>query len=183
MVVSESAVFNSLSNRVDFTVTFNATPDFYTVDGFNRANAFQYHIFYDNDPFQPPNAEYMNALIRGDEIHVDGDLRIRDAGPPAVGDPNYGGWGSIRATTMFNLSGATMSFSFDLGEIGDNDGQFAYQLNTYDYGVQRWPTWYGGTAGPYPTDSTVPEPASIALFGIGALGLMFICRKRRQIAT
>ncbi len=167
LIQSESAVFDPLSNRIDFTITFDRSPDFYTVDSFGRqADAFQYWIFYDNNPFQPPANPFLDALIRGGEIFVAGDLRIRDSRPPAVGDPYYGGWGEIRATVPFVLSGTTISFSADLVDIGDSDGQFAYRLETYEFGATR-DTVFGGTAGPYDTDTLkpIPEPVSVAIWG------------------
>src|SRR5215467_282001 len=48
MFVSQSAVFNPVTQEVLFTIQFNQVPDFFTVDSFGRqANSFQYFIVGD----------------------------------------------------------------------------------------------------------------------------------------
>lgn len=63
MFLSESAVFNSSTGEVQFTIEFNQAPDFFTVDAFGRqANEFQYFIV--GDPTVPDLAHW-DAIIRG----------------------------------------------------------------------------------------------------------------------
>ena len=86
--------------NVDFSLTFNQVPDFFTVDQFGRqANSFQFYIATSPFPGLYPPRPYA-SLIRGEEIHVAGDLRVRNDNPPDP-DPNASGWGSIQA--LFRL--------------------------------------------------------------------------------
>jgi hypothetical protein len=159
-ILAQSSVYDPVSNQVDFAISFNRVPDFLTVDGLGRqADGFQYWIFYDNNPLHITLPPELSALIRGVEIHVGGNLRIRSAAPPAVDDPYYGGWGAIRAVIPFNLVDTALTFSVDLTKLGDADGKFAFRLDTFEYG-DTTDSVVGGTAGPY---YLIPEPDSLFL--------------------
>ena len=173
-VLAESSVYDPLTNRVDFTISFNRVPDLFTADGAGRqADAFQYWVFYNNKPFQVPANPELDALIRGGEIYVNGNLPIRAARPPAVGDPQYGGWGEIRTAVPLILVSTTLSFSTDLANLGDDDGVFAYRLDAYEFG-DTCHSVFGGTAGPY---KNIPEPGSLLL--ATAASLVFMTRRMR----
>src|SRR5262245_61037184 len=103
MFVSESAVFNPVTQEVLFTIEFNQAPDFSTVDSFGRqANSFQYFIVGDPNLPYPVN---FDAIIRGEEIHITLDtIRIRNS-EPGVPDPVAGGWGAVRGVVPFSLNG------------------------------------------------------------------------------
>jgi hypothetical protein len=159
-ILAQSSVYDPVSNQVDFAIAFNRVPDFLTADGLGRqADGFQYWVFYDNNPLHITLPPELSALIRGVEIHVGGNLPIRSAAPPAVGDPHYGGWGGIRATIPLSVVDTTLTFSVDLAELGDADGKFAYRLDTFEYG-DTTDSVVGGTAGPY---YLIPEPGSLLL--------------------
>jgi hypothetical protein len=173
-IESESAVFDPVANRIDFTISFNRAPDLFSADSLGRqADAFQYWIFYNNNPFQVPAVPELNALIRGGSIFVNGNLPIRNSSPPAVSDPHYGGWGDVRAAVPFALSGTTLTFSTDLAAIGDQDGSFAYRLDAYEFGSTR-STVFGGTDGPY----LVPEPTSLVAWVAVAIARIAVARRR-----
>ncbi len=173
-IESESSVYDPLTNRVDFTVSFNRIPNLFTADAYGRqADGFQYWIFYDNNPFQIRLPPELSALIRGVEVFVHGDLPIRNAYPPAVGDPHYGGWGGIRAAIPFALADATLTFSVDLSELGDDDGKFSYRFDTFEFG-DTTDSVVGGTAGPY---KEIPEPES---FLLATTALLVAVRQRSQ---
>src|SRR5262245_43790729 len=62
---------------VQFSLTFNRAPDFFTTDQAGRqADSFQFFIGPDPSPLGP----YL-SIIRGEEIHVAGDIRIRNQAP------------------------------------------------------------------------------------------------------
>jgi hypothetical protein len=129
---TQSAIFNPVSNTVNFTVGFNQEPDFYTVDQFGRqANSFQYYIIGN------PNLGYpqeFDAIIRGDEIHVTGNtLPIRSAFPFGQ-DPNSGGWGAIRGVVPFIINGNILSFSAPISYLSDHGIPYNYIFGSYQYG-------------------------------------------------
>jgi hypothetical protein len=130
-LISESAVVNSATRDVSFSIVFNKPPDFTRVDASgSQANSFQY--FIGGDPAQGT----FDAIIRGEEIHVSSNrLRIRNAAPPDS-DPAAGGWGTIRGAVPFKVSGTVLTFSVPLSVLSDRsgDGKFAYQVESYESG-------------------------------------------------
>jgi hypothetical protein len=116
--VSESAVFNPATGKVQFTIEFNQPPDFFTVSSFGQqTNSFQYFIV-GNPTLQSP--EKFDSIIRGEEIHITVDtLPIRNAVPP-VPDPTGGGWGALRGAVPFSLDGDILTFSTPLPLISNH---------------------------------------------------------------
>ncbi|MHC5597978.1 MAG: hypothetical protein ACYTXC_18915 [Nostoc sp.] len=164
---SESAVVNLDTKEVLFSINFNRAPDFFTLDeGGRQADSFQYFI----DPsgelpiFRPPSAySNLSSIIRGGEIHVGGDIPIRDVFSVGPSEPNSGGWGNIRGSVPYKLNGTFLQFSAPLQFIGDSDGLFSYRLESYEFG-----SWNGITnenKSTIATATSVPEPN----FALGAL--------------
>jgi hypothetical protein len=133
-VRTESAVVDPVTSHVTFTLSFSRTPDFQTVDEFDRqADSFQYYIL--GDPSLPYPA-YYDSIIRGDEIHVVPDvLRVRDPVPPDP-DPAAHGWGPIRGEVPYRLQGNVLTFSVALSTISEHsvDGRFSYELLLTQFG-------------------------------------------------
>lgn len=176
LVFSQSAEVNLDSNSVQFQIEFNRTPDFLTTDEYGRqADSFQYYVDADGGLpiFKGGEFYYSNleSIIRGDEIHLGGDVRIRNAFPPDLNSSSSGGWGSIRGSVPYTLSGNLLSLLVPLQLIGDSDGKFSYQL--------LW-TEYGGMGG-YIEAETVPEPATIFGSFIALGGLAAFQRKNKQL--
>ncbi|MEH1790612.1 MAG: hypothetical protein V7L23_34885 [Nostoc sp.] len=165
-VESESAVVNLDAKEVLFTINFNRAPDFFTVDEFDRqADSFQYFI----DPsgelpiFRPPSIySNLSSIIRGEEIHVGGDIPIRDVFSVGPSEPNSGGWGKIRGSVPYSLDGTVLKFSAPLQFIGDSDGLFSYQLLLTEFGGSSDSVENKSTI---ETATSVPEPN----FALGAL--------------
>src|SRR5437868_522302 len=68
-VVAQNAVADVRHREVHFTLTFNQTPDFFTVDSRDRPHdAFQY--WYDSQPGGFDFAGEDVVVIRAPEIHV-----------------------------------------------------------------------------------------------------------------
>ncbi|MHC5938115.1 hypothetical protein [Nostoc sp.] len=156
LVESESAVVNPDAKEVLFTVNFNQVPDFFTVDKFNRhSNSFQYFIDPDGElPILNASPIYSNfsSIIRGEEIPIAGDIRIRDVFSVGASEPNSGGWGKIRGSVPYSLDGNVLKFSAPLQLIGDSDGLFSYQLLLTEFGA-----WNGITNENKSIIDSVPE--------------------------
>jgi hypothetical protein len=127
-----------IRGEIRFEVPFDHIPDFLTVDQTGRTeDSFQYYIAY--DPTQHADSSTVQgAIVRGDEIHVAGALRIRNALPSST-DPTSGGWGTVRATVpfamRFNRDGsAVLSFVASWSDLGIS-GPFAWVLDTFHFGA------------------------------------------------
>jgi hypothetical protein len=176
LVLSQSAEVNLDSSSVLFQIEFNRAPDFFTTDEYDRqADAFQYFIDADGGfpIFRGTDIYYSNleSLITGWQIHLGGDVRIRNALPPDPDLSSSGGWGSIRGSVPYTLSGNVFSFLVPLQLIGDSDGKFSYRLEWYEY---------GGVGG-YIEAETVPEPATIFGSFMALGGLAAFHRKNKQL--
>jgi hypothetical protein len=136
-VISESAVYCTMTGMVDFTLRFDHRPNVRSVDEYRRRqDSFQYYIVGDNTQPYPQN---YDAIIRGDELMLSGSkglLPIRQIGP-AESDPASGGWGPIRAIVPVRLRGSVLTFSAPLSALSDHttDGRFTYELQTVNFGA------------------------------------------------
>ena len=176
MVLSQSAEVNLANNSVLFQIEFNRAPDFFTTDEYDRqADSFQYFIDADGGfpIFKGTDIYYSNleSIIRGEEIHLAGDVRIRNALPPDPDLSSSGGWGSIRGSVPYTLSGNVFSLLVPLQFIGDTDGKFSYSLEWYEYGAIQG----------YIDAETVPEPATIFGSFMALGGLAAFQRKNKQL--
>jgi hypothetical protein len=137
-ILSERAEVDLESRVATFAVTFDAAPDFFTLDEFGRtADSFQYEI---DDDWRAPAGlpvEGLDVVIRGDEIHIADALRVRDAAVDREPDPDpaAGGWGRVLDEVPFALGGNELRFAVPLAAIGDDDGAFAYRLFTTEFGA------------------------------------------------
>jgi hypothetical protein len=189
-IVSESAEVDRSAGVARFTLRFDGRPDFWTVDAFGRvADSFQYEI--DGDWRAPPGLppEGLDAVVRGDEIHAAGALRIREAGfdVPPDPDPLAGGWGPVRATVPFDLDGTVLRFQAPLSDIGDEgDGYFAYRVFTTEYGlttseVESRLLPPGEDPAPGPVPVPLPPAAQAAAAAVLVLAAAYVMPRRRQI--
>jgi hypothetical protein len=183
-MVSQSSSFNPASGLVNFTVQFNQPPDFFTVDEYDRqANSFQLFFIGDPDLHYPDN---YDAIVRGEEIHLTGNLlRIRGVSPEDP-TPGSGGWGTIRGSSPFSVSGNNLTFSAPLNVLSNHgiDSHLAFHWESYEYGGMTaygngqaglqsgWTLWQGGD-GSSPTDwgvaanwfpSSVPSGAGTKIY-------------------
>jgi hypothetical protein len=82
-----------------------------------------------------------------------------------------GGWGSIRDSVPYTLSGNVFSLLVPIQLIGDSDDQFSYRLMWTEY----------GRIGGYIDAETVPEPATIFGSFMALGGLAAFQRKNKQL--
>jgi len=135
---------------VVFKLKFAQTPDFFTLNGEGApATSFQYYV----EAARPPAAvgDFYSAaagqgdastksILRGEEIHVDGDLRVRGI-VPFWDEPGSGGWGPIVDEVPYTLEDGTVTFEVPLSSLKDTgDGQLWYLVEGYLFG-----SWDGVT--------------------------------------
>jgi hypothetical protein len=163
LIESQSALFDPTipDPDINFRITFNQAPDFFTVDAFGREeNDFQYAT--------------PESIIRGPEIYITGNtVRIRSLGPPDP-DPVSGGWGPVIATIPFNLSGDTITFSAPF-DLFSNSPIFTYQLQADTFGVDNDLIPGSSTA-----RESIPEPSTWAMMLLGFAGLGFAGYRRAR---
>jgi hypothetical protein len=157
LIESQSASFDPTipDPDINFRMTFNQAPDFFTVDGFGREeNDFQYTT--------------PDSIIRGPEIYITRNtVRIRSLGPPDS-NPVSGGWGPVIATVAFKLIGDTLTFSAPF-DLFNSSPIFTYQLQADTFGVDN-DLIVGSSTAPA---SAIPEPSSWAMMLIGFAGLSY----------
>ena len=117
------------------------------------------------------------AVIRGDEIQFAHAVRVRDASPPALSDPQSGGWGGIRGTVPFTVNGSTLTFTAPFSLLNVPDGNFSYYAFTTASGVTQAQV----------ESRSVPVPSALKsglmMLGIGialALTRSIVGRRRMQ---
>lgn len=170
------------NQEVTFSINFNQIPDFFTADSAGRqAAAFQYYIDaegLDPTPGRDAAASTVDSIISGGEIHLGGDLRIRDRYGNDGTDPDSG-WGPILGSVPYSLSGTTVSFTTPWSFLKDDDGIFTYQLLLTEYGqlFSELGVTYGRSGESYPPN-TVPIPSTIGLAILGLIALLAIRRKQ-----
>jgi hypothetical protein len=173
-IVSHTVLSNPAEASVSFNVLFDESVDLFAVDiGSRQADEFQFYIDPEGVPIpgpavQPPG---VDIIIRGGEIHIDGDIRIRDRS--GQGGPGSGGWGPIRGAVPFELSEDSRSLSFTAGFelLGETDGDFTYALQTLEFG-ETSDIVFGRSA--------VPEPSGWLL--ACSTCLMLIARARKRVS-
>jgi hypothetical protein len=176
MVFSQSAKVNLDSNSVLFQIEFNRPPDFFTTaeDGI-QADFFQYYINADGG--LPVYRDYseLESIIGGEDIAVGGNVGIRNAWPLDPDGLSSGGWGSIRGSVPYTLSGNVLSLLVPLQVIGDSDGKFSYVLQWGEYGAQQG--WIEKEA----EVEAVPEPTTIFGSFMALGGLAAFHKKNKQL--
>ena len=168
-IVKHDVHVDDVNRRTTFDVTFNQTPDFFTLDeGGRPINGFQF--FYDADPVdgEVGFAGESVCIIRGVEIHVDDDIPIRDSLNPSGEDfPNAEGWGQTRGVVDYELDGATLSFTAGWDVLREGDDEFGYRLFALQSGdLTNEVTFLSSPA------IVIPLPTPLLLGGMGlVLGL------------
>ncbi len=172
-VKSHAVVYDQVNRLVHFRLDYNREPDFFTLDPQGRqADAFQFHLdtILGNHGFGGTSPLPWETIVRGEEIHVGGDVRIRDhiLGPSAK--PGSGGWGPIAGSVPYQLVGATQTFTAPFSMLNTTSGKFSYVLELYEFGA-----WTGVTYDGF--SEQIPAPGGALILGIGAVA---IARRRRR---
>jgi hypothetical protein len=136
-LVSVSVLPDFTTQIVDFRLQFDQPPDFFTLDQFGRQQD-EFQFFINNVPgpipFQLVPSAFTGSIIRGGEIHVAGDLPIRNVAPPDASDPNAGGWGTVRGREPITLDDV-VTFSAPFSTLNVTDQGFRWGLLIIHFGV------------------------------------------------
>lgn len=137
-LASQSVSIDLANSRATFELTFNSPPDFFTVDSVNRqADSFQYYVDADGElPVFRGSSSFneLDAIVRGEEIARTNRIVIRDV--QGDGGPNAGGWGPERGSVPFTLNGSTLTFTVPLALLGDSNGDFSYNIESFESGTR-----------------------------------------------
>jgi hypothetical protein len=176
MLETQQVTLDSKTQTFDFSLTFNQLPDFTTVEPSGRpAESFQVNFDGNYVPGSGNAYNYNNltGIVRGDEIHIAGNLPIRSA--TGNGGPNSGGWGPLVDTVPFSLVGDTVSFSVPGTALGWTGHDYQYSVFSLA----------DGAATATQTGTMVPTPRA---FFAGLAGLIMVggasrvVRKRHGLA-
>jgi hypothetical protein len=171
-VVAQAVRYDTSALVVHFELEFNRPPDFFTLDPAGR-QADSWQIGLDtipgNNGMGGTSPYIWETIIRGEEIHIGNNIRIRDhiLGPSL--EPTSGGWGPIAASVPYTLSGTTQTFSAPFSALNTTTGQFRYQLELYHY---------GDVLSPVIRRDSVPVPAPAVTAVLGLAGLVASRRRR-----
>ncbi len=173
-VISHALRYDAQARSVQFEILFNREPDYFTLDPMERqADSFQ--IYLDTKPghqgWGGTSPFPWESIVRGEEIHIEGNIRIRDhlVGPSPK--PHSGGWGALAGSVPYVLIGATQTFDAPFAMLNTNTGVFRYRIELYNYG-----TWNGAVY----DGQTVPVPSpGAAVFAACAMG--WAVRRRRPV--
>lgn len=128
------------------TLKFDRAPDFFTLDQLGR-QAFSFQIYADSASAPASISDFYRAaagerdasskaIVRGEEIHVNDDLRVRGIVPFYEGEEGSGGWGPILDELPYQLEGTTLTFTAPLRSLTDaGDGRIWFFLESYEYGT------------------------------------------------
>jgi hypothetical protein len=137
-LVSHSHVVDAERRETTFTLEFNQRPDLDDrhVGRPSAApdDARTFQVFYGSHHEGPDVLGHDVVVLRGPEIAVDGDLRVRDT----LGvdkDPDAGGFGPVRGSVPFELlDNETVAFTVPWQLLGERDDSYRFTIESYEAG-------------------------------------------------
>jgi hypothetical protein len=172
-----------------FAIHFDRTPEFFTVDEFNRL-ADQFQLWTDTvaiNPFQSTYAGILGTGPLGTQMMVTmSDVPVSNllnfVWPQLLtypGPKDPAGWGSVEGQAGYTLApDNTLSFDVPLALLHAPDGHFNYLFQIYRNGAWSGADYLGVSGEEYAL--CVPEPAHGAMFGAGMLLLAGASRRGRK---
>jgi hypothetical protein len=172
-VVGSSVRFDNAAQVVNFEIEFNHKPDFFTLDAGGR-QLDSWQISVDTMPgyngFGGTSPYPWETIIRGEEIHVEDNIRVRNHILGPSNEPGSGGWGPIAGAVDYTLVDKKQKFSIPYDVLNTQAGTFRFEIDTYMYGEMQ-PDAVKGSSIP-----AIPAPAASGILGVGGM-VMF--RRRR----
>lgn len=171
LIVSQSVRLDHQQDDAVFSLTFDHTPDFFTLDAKGRRkDSFQYEIVPDVTNINQAGFFDIASVIRGDELDAH-QIPIRGGINDGIDpSPAAGGWGFKLGTVNYALTQNTLSFAAPLQLLSAPDGLFAYRVFTTDF---------GSTVSLQTGSTAVPLPPGF-LAGGAMLLILTACWQRRR---
>jgi hypothetical protein len=187
-LMNASAVADAPSQTITFSLTFNRSPELQSYNAYNNA-ADEFSIDILNMPGDHPvlfgaggeDLRILSSTYRDPNVSANAGRMPNPLGYLAVTTPRFSG-SALETLLGFHVNGPMLTFTAPYSTLEETDGQFEAALQTYRYGAWGGQTWEVGTVFTQPplgagAMAVVPEPASLAVMGVAAVGLMLRRRK------
>lgn len=162
-----------------FSLTLTHAINFSTVDSFGRpAESFQWFLAGRN-ALRPMNSSEVLYVMRGDELHMDGEVTVCTAHPFGSGCP--GGWGLELADTQMSWNSATRVFTFRVPLALLDGSNYSYDVISLEYGAESdWLSGATGSGNAVRMDHKVlPESSPAVLLTFGLAGILILWNFKR----
>lgn len=162
---SVGTYFSTIDDATYYTIKFSEAPDFTSKDSQgNLLNEFSIYFYELNKPW---GIGEIYSLIYGANIDpINQTLEVRNG--DVYGDPDNGGWGSVRGLISYNLNDDVLTFKAPWALLNDNNPFFSWHLESYDNGRKT---------GDFDGVFAIPEPSTYALM-LSGLGLIALRRRK-----
>ena len=169
--LSQSVTVDHSAGDATFTLDFGHAPDFATLNSQGlQADTFEYQIAADPKGANPLGFSNLTTIVWGNDIHSSNAITVRNASPPDLSDPHSGGWGSVRGSVPFSVTGDKLTFTAPLQLLGASDGKVAYLGFTQHYNAEQASA----------TGQSVPLPAAVGI-GMLMLGIGIVRSLRKSM--
>jgi hypothetical protein len=139
-------------HQAHFELQFNRPPDFGAIDSTGRPrDSFQFFInpdWHRGDPDLKLDIGQFRDVVRGEEIHLNGHLPVRDGTPSDAFGPSAGGWGKSLGAVPIEQNGPIVDFQVPFHMLREADGDFSYALIATESGIET--SSFTGTTVPLP---------------------------------
>jgi hypothetical protein len=139
-------------HQAHFELQFSRAPDFSAIDSSGRPrDSFQFFINPDwkrGDPDLRLDIGEFRDVVRGEEIHINGRMPVRDGTPTDAFGPAAGGWGKSLGAVAIQQNGSTIDFQIPFHMLRETDGDFSYALISTESGIET--SSFTGTTVPLP---------------------------------
>jgi hypothetical protein len=195
-LISSQVTTDPSEKTITFALTFDRVPDLQTYNGYtNAADEFSIDIL--NHPLKYPvltggggeDVRILSSEYRVADSPINSGRVATPIGYSAITTPRNSG-SLLLYLVPFRLVGSTVTVTASYAQLKETNGRFEAALDTYRYGAWSGITdeigtvhgdpLFTGSSGLASTAAPVPEPASLALLGLGGLA-MVIRRKNCQL--
>ena len=186
-LLSSEVTADPLARTITFALTFDRAPDLQSYNAYtNPADEFAIDIL--NVPLDHPtltgnggeDLRLLSSQYRVADSLINSGRTATPLGYSAITTPRFAG-SLLLDLVPFTEVGSTVTITASFSQLHETDGLFEAALSTYRYGTWSGTTTEIGTAfaapAPMGSPAEAPEPASLALLGLGGMALL---RRRKK---